>query len=552
VSKSLKPDGKISKVSSESAGNYGASGWESHPSSIPTGNFSRISPLKILGLILLLGAAARLYRVTGPFPDRHYYRQFDTAAIARNLAEDSLNLFYPQVDWRGSSPGYVEVEFQAYTFLVAALYRVFGVHEWLARILNLFLYAGTAILLYRLTREVFGQRAALLAAGFYSFLPLSYTVSHNFQPDTLLVLCTLAGLYYFWRWTEDGAWKWLAISAFSLMLAVLIKPFYLYAGLPLVYLCWRKSRWRFLANPALWAYAVIIILPMIAWYVHSYHLWQLYGNTFGIFGGRIKGAYLGGDVPQTGTLLYNLVWRLVWEIATPPGLLLLIAGLFVRPPSGNYLFHWWALAFLATIPMVPAGHSGHNYYQLPLVLIGAAGMGYGMVRLADRRILSWKTGAAVWMAILAFCVWGLRPMLATSLEMQQRIAFGKRVAELVPENALIVFSYPLPYKPSWYSHRTADGDLIAGDPTDFYNSHRKGWSVFGWQASPELLRKLQSHHAQYFATFYPKYVFEQSPDLKSYLESNAEPVEVKGRWIIYRLPADTAATSRHIRLPEDN
>ena len=512
---------------------------------IPTGDGSSMpSSRKLLWLIILLGVAARLYHIDAPFADWHQYRQFDTAAIARNFAENSPNLFYPQVDWRGNSPGYVEVEFQVFTFMVAALYRVFGVHEWLARVLNLFFYAGTTILLYRLTRAVFNRRTALFAAGFYSFLPLSYSVSHNFQPDTFMVLCTLAGIYYFWRWTEETDWKWLAISGLSLAIAVLIKPFCLYAGVPLIYLCWRKFGGRFLVNPVLWVFAVLVMAPMAAWYLHAFKLWTLYGNTFGIFGGRIKGMYLGGDIPSTGTLLRNLGWRLVWEIATPPGLLLLIAGLFVRPPSRNYVFHWWVLAFLATVPLVPAGHSGHNYYQLPLVLIAAPAMAYGLVWLMDHGIFSWRMAALACVLILAFCAWGIRPMIASGQELEERIAFGKRVAQLVPDQALIVFSYPLNYKPSWYSHRTLDGDLIAGDPTDFYNSHRKGWSLFAWQTSPEMLQKLQKHHAQYFATFFPKYLYEQSPQIKAFLETEAMPIEVKGRWLIYRLPTpDTSSAS---------
>jgi 4-amino-4-deoxy-L-arabinose transferase-like glycosyltransferase len=402
-------------------------------------------------------------------------------------------------------------------------------------------YAGTAILLYRMTIAIFGRRTALLAAGFYSFLPLSFSVSHNFQPDTLLSLCTLAGLYYFWRWTEEERWGWLLISSIALMIAVLIKPFYLYAGIPLVYLCWRKFRWRFLAKPVLWVCALIIIVPMIAWYIHAFHLWVLYGNTFGIFGGRIKGAYLGADTPSAATLFQNLGWRLLWEIATPVGLVLLIFGFFVRPPSRNYLLHWWALAFLATIPMVPAGHAGHNYYQLPLVLIAAPAMAYGLVRLLDRGFFSWKVAAVICVGILGGCVWGVRPMLASGQELRDRIAFGKRVAQLLPSDALVVFSYPLNYRPSWYSHRTLDGDLIAGDPTDFYNSRRKGWSLFAWQTSPEMLEKLQKRHAEYFATFFPKYLYEQSPEIKDFLEAKAEPVEITGRWIIYHLPADASS-----------
>jgi hypothetical protein len=492
-----------------------------------------LSHIKVLGLIVILGIGLRLYRIAGPFSDWHQYRQFDTAAIARNLSEDSLNVFYPQVDWRGNSPGYVEVEFQAFTFVVAALYRAFGVHEWLARALNLLFYAFTAILLYHLASAVFSRRAALLAAGFYSILPISYSVSHSFQPDTFMVFCTLAGIYYFWLWTEGGSLPALAFSAAATATAAMIKPFCLYAAVPLIYLCWRKFGWRFLARPVLWVYAVVVVVPMAAWYLHAYHLWELYGNTFGIFGGRIKGVYLGADSPEQ-RLLYNLASRLVWMIATPVGLVLLAAGFRDRPPSRNYVFHWWALGFLATIPLVPAGHAGHFYYQLPLVLIVAPAMGWGLTRLMERRILSERWAAAACLAILACSVWTVRPMIASGAELEQRMAFGKRVEQLTPANALIVFSYPLEYRPTWYSHRTLDGDLIAGDPTDFYNSHRKGWSLFTWQTSPELLRKLQSHHAEYFATFFPKYLYEQSPEMKNFLADNAVPVDVRGRWILYR------------------
>lgn len=502
-----------------------------------------LSYTKALWLILLLGIGLRLYRIDGPFSDWHQYRQFDTAAIARNFSADSLNIFYPRVDWRGNSPGYVEVEFQAFTFLVAALYRAFGVHEWLARALNILLYVLTAILLYKMAGRVFNRLAGLFAAGFYSILPLSFSVSHNFQPDTFMVLCTLAGIYYFWIWTEEGRLPALAISAAATAIAAMIKPFCLYAAVPLIYLCWRKFGWRFLARPVLWIYAAFVVAPMAAWYLHAYHLWEIYGNTFGIFGGRIKGMYLGGDSPHD-RLLYNLASRLVWMIATPVGLFFLAAGFWVRPPSRNYVFHWWAVGFLATVPLVPAGHAGHYYYQLPLVLIVAAAMGWGFAWLMERRNLSWRWAAVACIAIFACSLWTVRPMIAFGAELKERIAFGQRVEQLTPANALIVFCYPLDYRPTWYSHRTLDGDLIAGDPTDFYNSRRKGWSLFIWQTSPELLRKLQAHHAEYFATFYPKYLYEQRPEMKSFLADNATPVEVRGRWVLYQFhPANQTAAS---------
>src|SRR5262245_55842163 len=108
----------------------------------------------LLGLVIALGVAARCTHLTHPLLGHHCYRQYETAAIARNFAEGDMNLLLPQIDWGGETPGYVESEFPAYSYLVACLYRLFGPHESLARGVNVALYALSALLLFRLTRKV--------------------------------------------------------------------------------------------------------------------------------------------------------------------------------------------------------------------------------------------------------------------------------------------------------------------------------------------------------------------------------------------------------------
>ena len=88
------------------------------------------------GLLVVLGGLARLWRIDGPPFGYHWIRQYDTAAIVRNFFDSGMSPWYPQVDWRGNSPGYVESELPAYTYLVALLYCIAGVHEWLGRALQ--------------------------------------------------------------------------------------------------------------------------------------------------------------------------------------------------------------------------------------------------------------------------------------------------------------------------------------------------------------------------------------------------------------------------------
>jgi len=51
-----------------------------------------------------------------------------------------------------------------------------------------------------------------------------------------------------------------------------------------------------------------------------------------------------------------------------------------------------------------------------------------------------------------------------------------------------------------------------------------------------MLQKLQRHNAGYFATFYAQGLYQQSPEIKGYLEANAVPVEVTAQWILYQIP----------------
>src|SRR5690349_11333718 len=86
-----------------------------------------------LVLILALGAALRLYHVTAPFLDAHAWRQLDTAAMARNFYDGPFFPLDPRVDWGGRS-GYLEAEFPLIPAIIAVLYRLFGLHEILGRL----------------------------------------------------------------------------------------------------------------------------------------------------------------------------------------------------------------------------------------------------------------------------------------------------------------------------------------------------------------------------------------------------------------------------------
>jgi hypothetical protein len=86
-----------------------------------------------LFLLVAIGAAAVATRFVGigePFTDTWSWRQSEVAAIARNYWQGGVHFVYPQIDWAGSSAGYVGSEFSILPFVAAICYKIAGVHEW--------------------------------------------------------------------------------------------------------------------------------------------------------------------------------------------------------------------------------------------------------------------------------------------------------------------------------------------------------------------------------------------------------------------------------------
>src|SRR5579864_7467511 len=128
-------------------------------------------PAVALLLIIVLGLALRLYEVRNPILDHPGWRQGDEAAIARNFLELQNNILYPQTDYDGPPPNYVELELQIVPYAAAQLYRFFGVHEILARLIVIAFSVATIPLMYLLGTEIYSRRAGLIAALLFAIAP---------------------------------------------------------------------------------------------------------------------------------------------------------------------------------------------------------------------------------------------------------------------------------------------------------------------------------------------------------------------------------------------
>lgn len=327
---------------------------------------------KPIYLILLFAFIIRLYHITFPVSGWHSWRQADTAAIAKNFYENGFNILYPQIDWGGSTPGYVESEFQLYPFIVSLLYYFFGVNDFGGRILSVIFSVLTIYGLYLLTRKIISETAALWSAFIYAVIPLNIYYSRSFMPESMMLMCIVYGILFFYMWIKNERWKYYWLSFIFISLAILLKIPTLYIGLPLLYLAYQKYKVKSFAKPMLWLFAVLVLLPVFLWYYHAHELLLNGGFSFGIWG-------FGVDKWGNFNLLitpsfYNdiFVKSIAERHLTYAGFILFVVGLFIkRTHDDEKLFDFWLISVLIYFLIVSGGNKAHEYYQLPFILPAA-------------------------------------------------------------------------------------------------------------------------------------------------------------------------------------
>lgn len=412
----------------------------------------------LLLLLLLLALGLRLVNVNATILGMHSWRQADTAAIARNYLQEGSRFSYPVVDWGGAGSGRVETEFPLYPFAIAATYRLFGVHEWLGRLLSILASLATLALSFRLVRRLSGERTALWSSFLLAVLPLNVFYGRAIMPESWMLASSMLAVFLLHKWVEDNRAFWAILSAVSLSLACLLKLPALYLGLPLAFLFYLRYGRAFLLRPLPYIYALIVLIPVALWYRHAHQIAQQTGLSFGIWG---------AGTDKWGNWDLILSWKywnkiLFTSIAerhlTWPGFLFLIGGLWLpRARMEERLFDFWLFAILVYFVIVGRGNYVHEYYQLPLALPACVFAGKCMARAMEAPIRVRVVAAVLLVAMLVLS--GVRLVSYWKREdpaTSGTYALAQKIREFTTPSERII-------------------TLDQGNPTLLYLAARKGW-----------------------------------------------------------------------------
>jgi len=481
-----------------------------------------------LWFLTVLAIAPRLYHLYAPVIGVHSWRQADTAAIARNFTEAPFSLgsfLYSQVDWGGG--GYAETEFPLYPALVSLLYRLFGVQEAYARGLSVVFSVVGLYFLYRLVNLFFNQSVAFWSALFYAILPLSVFYGRTVQPESLVVMSSLGGLYFFKRWLSTEKRIDLLASCVFVAIAILLKVLpVVYLGLPLLFLAALKYKKQLFQRIDLWIYALALLGITALWYTHAHQIYLDTGLTFGFFSGdtdRYEWAKL-------LSLQYwlDIIFRVMVRHFAVLGFVIALIGLTYRRENAEDWF-WEAGIFSSFLAgaLAPTSSYVHEYYQLPVMFFGVVFAGKICASVLSEGAKKWQRlalGIAIALTLTTGSViYAIDYMQAEDPLQSETFLLSVLVEKYTgPSDRLLV--------------------TTGGDPTLLYLSHRKGWMISPEEVTPERLEAAAGDGADYFAgsykvvQSYAEFADEsQKENIRDLLKKGPFPLVNSDRFFVARL-----------------
>ena len=480
-------------------------------------------------LILALGAALRLFHLTAPFVDAHAWRQLDTAAMARNFYEGSFIPFDPQVDW-GGRYGYLEAEFPLIPALIAVVYKIFGLHEIVGRVIVIAFSLGLIWATYRLALVLDGRPSMARGAAFLMAVsPAAVFFGRIVIPDTPMVFFTVLALIGFAEYARAGSVRWMIVGAVALTLACLLKLPAVFVGPAIVALLVHYRGWLVFRDPRVWLAGILPLAVTAAWYWRAHVVFERTGLTMGILGAPTKmyPAYVSpGPWPNvyskwsTVALLSDpnfyerMFVRFYHVLLLPFGFVGAILGGFFWKGEGRRTMVVWLISLVVFFFIAGEVHRVHEYYQLPFVVVAALFFGGAAWPLFDDAWLGQHLGTSrvrlaeylavvVLLAVAAIYCSSVTQTYFAPRHMAERMRQAGGVIDGVTDDnavAVVVDDYGIM------------------SPILLYFAHLKGWSFEPSDISPFVIDNLRRLGARYFVTTRWSELKSVRPEAAAFLE----------------------------------
>lgn len=195
-----------------------------------------------------------------------------------------MNFFHPQIHLlvsdNGTSGYCATSEIPIYYYAIALLYKLFGVNEFLIRLINLLIFFGGLYYLFRLLYKV-------LKDYFWSFVlsilmftsPLLVYYANNYLTNISALSLGIIGFYHFYSWSENKRTSSLYYSAVFYLLAGTFKITGLFMVFTIIFyfiverirfIPWNRSRPKTFDKGLIHLLPfLVVVLVIISWVIYS-------------------------------------------------------------------------------------------------------------------------------------------------------------------------------------------------------------------------------------------------------------------------------------------
>lgn len=242
-----------------------------------------------LVLLLLISGATHVFTIMKQRPQSvHMWAMCDRGSIARNYAQEEMNLFLPRVHETKEGDGITGLEFPIMNYGAAVLYKIFGFSEFWYRLLMFIVYACGLYASYLITGFFLNNISyRYLSIFLFSITPILTYYAANFIPDTASFGFMMIAWYFFFSYFKQPSFfRFIFLTLFA-SLAVLIKltsaiGVIIMIGL-IVWSYIRKKNFELtnlkFTRPLVLASCLIVFGLTYSWYTYAKYLNDTYGLT---------------------------------------------------------------------------------------------------------------------------------------------------------------------------------------------------------------------------------------------------------------------------------
>jgi 4-amino-4-deoxy-L-arabinose transferase-like glycosyltransferase len=434
----------------------------------------------------------------------HVWRQAQTQTNVINFYEEDFNIMNPRRNNRGTKDGIYRMEFPIMQWLFAGVYKAFGNHLIISRILTFLISLISVWGFYCLLKSLFGnEKVALIGAWAFNFSPAFYYYAVSPLPDNFALCCGIWALAVFLKSLPDASWKSTIFGAFLMSLSMAAKlPFILFYAFPFGFYVQKIFQKRLVTNDIfkgiIW---LAFFTPTLLWYLWVIPTWQ--GN--GIVAGMLDLAK--SPMELLDILQHNLISTLPELLLNIGAVPLFIAGFYfikkqkVHRHSLFFPMAFWAfltlLYFIFELNMIG---KVHDYYLFPFYPILFAIVAYGSLQLTKV-----KYGKKIVLFLLITL-----PIFAFA-----RIQ-GRWNADEPRLNKTL-----LTHKTELQAISEKDDLIIVGNDASyaiwFYHLDRKGWAFAEDRLTPKDIKFMIKSGAKYL--YSDSQIVDENPNFKPYLDN---------------------------------